>query len=133
MSQLKTKQRQRVPAGRLSLSQDDFDGKTLDEVILYLKNIRDEQSKHSKNDIECVLRADWWHEDAELYLEFSRLETDAEYNKRQEKNRVAREKAAAARRLKNERKQRENEANKNAEYRLFLKLKEKYGEGDNEN
>jgi hypothetical protein len=43
MSQLKTKQRQRVPAGRLLLSQDDFDGKTLDEVILYLKNIRDEQ------------------------------------------------------------------------------------------
>lgn len=123
---MKTKQRQRVSAGRMTLSKYELDGKTLDELILYLKNIQDEQNKHGKDDVECVFRADYWDEDGELYLEFSRLETDAEYNKRQEKNRVAREKAAAARRLRNEKKQQENNAKKDVEYRLFLKLKEKY-------
>jgi len=123
----KTKNRQRVEHKRLSLSAYDLDGKTLDELILYLKNIHQTYEKECFNqDLDCIFNIEQYYDETDIYLLFTRWESDEEYNKRQEKNKIASEKAAKARAKQKEKAEAAKKVKNELEYQAFLKLKEKY-------
>ena len=123
----KTKSRIRVEHKRLNLSKYDLDGKTLEELILYLKHIHQTHEKEGFNhDLECFFHIEQYYDETDIYLLFTRWETNDEYDKRQAKNKAAREGAAKGRAKQKEKAELLEKAKSEQEYKEFLKLKEKY-------
>lgn len=105
----------------------DLNGKDLQEFIDEFRNIQSAYEKECfNNDLLAIIRVEYDYDGAELYIDFMRWETDAEYNYRVEKNRKAKEKAKKSRETLKKKKQEQQEKEKQEEYQRYLKLKEKY-------
>lgn len=110
-----------------ALSLCDMDGQSLEELILYLNRIHDDYEKECfENDLECIFHITQDYDYVEVYLLFTRWETDGEFNKRVEKSEKARLRAAESHAKRKQKKKEIEEKLMNEEYQNYLKLKEKY-------
>lgn len=119
--------KQRVDYNRHTLSHYDMDGLSLEDLILYLKKIHADYEKECfEKDLECNFHITQNYDDVDLYLKFSRWETDEEFQKRVDRNEKARLKAAESRKKAKEKFKKEQLQRQEMEYQNYLKLKEKY-------
>lgn len=107
---------------------DLLDGKEFFDVKEGLDRLEQQVDFGSGEEAKFVVEPYGYDGGVELYLEVYRDETDAEYNKRMEKEAKAKEKARLAREKKKEKARQvlmESEAAERAEYE---RLREKFGE-----
>lgn len=108
---------------------DLFDGRSIDDVILDLQSMLHKYEEEIfTHDKEVRFETEYYGYDGgmELYVRVQRWETDREYNKRQEQEQAAKDKAAKAQATKKAKALAQALTTEQEERALFEKLKKKF-------